>query len=180
MEKSPSKNLISRSGHHLLNEFNKEIAKVEKAIMELIASDEKIKHTYELVTSVPGIGLQNALCLLIYTNNFTRFKFNARKIACYYGIAPFGKDSGTSVHSDPHVHYMANKKLKAMLTQAALAAINYCPLIRDYYYRLITRGKNKEVARNNVKNKLIHIVTSMVKNNQPFNPEYINIHKTAA
>lgn len=180
LEKSPSKNLISRSGHHLLNEFNKEIAKVEKAIMELIASDEKIKHTYELVTSVPGIGLQNALCLLIYTNNFTRFKFNARKIACYYGIAPFGKDSGTSVHSDPHVHYMANKKLKAMLTQAALAAINYCPLIRDYYYRLITRGKNKEVARNNVKNKLIHIVTAMVKNNLPFNPEFINIHKTAA
>ena len=116
---------------------------------------------------------------LIFTHNFKRFNLNPRKIACYYGIVPFGRDSGTSVHSAPHVHYMVNRMLKAMLTQAALASIRFCPLVKDYYNRLVNRGKKKQVALNNVKNKLIHIVTAMVKNNQPFNPEYINIHKTA-
>lgn len=180
MEKSSIKTAISQSGRRMINILDKEIEKIEKKIEELIKADEEIKSTYELITTVPGIGMQNSLCLLIFTHNFKRFNLNPRKIACYYGIVPFGRDSGTSVHSAPHVHYMANRMLKTMLTQAALASIRFCPLVKDYYNRLINRGKKKQVALNNVKNKLIHIVTAMVKNNQPFNPDYINIHKTAA
>lgn len=175
IEKSSIKTTISQSGRRMVNVLDKEIEKIEKKIEELIKVDEEINSTYELITTVPGIGMQNALCLLIFTNNFKRFNLNPRKIACYYGIAPFGRDSGTSVHSAPHVHYMANKMLKAMLTQAALASIRFCPPIRDYYNRLISNGKKKQVALNNVKNKLIHIITAMVKNNKPFNPEYKSI-----
>ena len=149
-------------------------------IKDIINADEELKHTYELITTIPGIGAQNAVCLLTFTNNFTRFGYNARKIACYYGIAPFGRDSGTSVHSDPHVHYMANRMLKAMLTQAALASIRCCAPISHYYHRLLSLGKKKQIALNNVKNKLIHIITAMVRNNQPFEPEYININKLVA
>ena len=180
MEKSSTKTTISQIGRHMVNECNKQIEKVEKKIKDIIDADEELKRTYELITTIPGIGTQNAVCLLTFTNNFTRFGYNARKIACYYGIAPFGRDSGTSVHSDPHVHYMANRMLKAMLTQAALASIRCCAPISSYYQRLISIGKKKQVARNNVKNKLIHIITAMVRNNQPFEPEYININKLVA
>ncbi|WP_308528600.1 transposase, partial [uncultured Prevotella sp.] len=92
--------------------------------------------------------------------------------ACYYGIAPFGKDSGTSVHSDPHVHYMANRQIKAMLTQAAQAAVKFNPVMVRYYIHLVERGKKKQVALNNVKNKLVHLVTAMVRNRKTFTPEY--------
>jgi hypothetical protein len=44
----------------------------------------------------------------------------------------------------------------------------------------VNKGKKKQVALNNVKNKLIHIITAMVKNNQPFDPEYINNNKSIA
>ena len=172
MEKSPAKTVISQSGRHLITELNKEIAKIDKNIEDLINSNDELKEVYAIVTSVPGIGTQNAVCLMVYTDNFRKFNYDSRKIACYYGIAPFGKDSGTSVHSDPHVHFMANKQLKAILTQAALTATIHNPVIRDYYQRLLVRGKKKQVAMNNVKNKLIHIVTAMVRNHQPFNPEY--------
>ncbi len=30
---------------------------------------------------------------MVYTDNFRRLNYDSRKIACYYGIAPFGKDS---------------------------------------------------------------------------------------
>ena len=172
MEKSHAKTVISQSERHIITEMNKTIAKIDKEIEALIESDEELKEVYLIATSVPGIGTQNAVCLMIYTDNFRRFDYDARKIACYYGIAPFGKDSGTSVHSDPHVHFMANRQIKAMLSQAALAATRYNPIIRDYYRGLLERGKKKQVALNNVKNKLIHIVTAMVKNRQKFNPEY--------
>ncbi|MDD4610224.1 MAG: hypothetical protein PHY71_08855, partial [Bacteroidaceae bacterium] len=28
--------------------------------------------------------------MLVYTNNFKKFGYDPRKIACYYGVAPFG------------------------------------------------------------------------------------------
>lgn len=171
-EKSRAKTVISQNGRHLITEMNKAIAKIDKEIDDLINSDDELKEVYAIVTSVPGIGTQNAVCLMVYTDNFRRFDYNPRKIACYYGIAPFGMDSGTSVHTAPHVHYMANKQIKAILTQAALSAAVYNPPIRDYYIRLLERGKKKQVALNNVKNKLIHIVTAMVRKKQKFDPEY--------
>ena len=172
MEKSPVKTMISQSGRHIVSELNKEIEKIDKKIASLIDSDEELAEVFRIVTSVPGIGTQNAVCLMVYTDNFRKFNYDSRKIACYYGIAPFGKDSGTSVHTDPHVHYMANRQIKAMLTQAALAAVNYNHTIASYYTRLIGRGKKKQVALNNVKNKLLHIVTAMVRNRQDFDNNY--------
>lgn len=172
MEKSPAKTAISQSQKHVVTELSREVDKVDERIRKLIDSDKGLSAVYEIVTTMPGIGTQNAVCLMVYTDNFNKFNFNARKIACYYGVAPFGKDSGSSVHSDPHVHYMANRMIKALLTQAALAAVRYNPVLSTYYTRLIGRGKKKPVAINNVKNKLIHLLTAMVKNRTTFNPNY--------
>ena len=172
MEKSPVKTMISQSGRHIVTELNKEIEKIDKRIAELIDSDDELAQVFNIVTSIPGIGTQNAVCLMVYTDNFRRFNFDSRKIACYYGIAPFGRDSGTSVHTDPHVHYMANRQIKAMLSQAALSAARFNPVIASYYSRLIERGKKKQIVLNNVKNKLVHIVTAMVRNKQLFDKDY--------
>ena len=172
MEKSPVKTMISQSGRHIVTELNKEIEKIDKRIAELIDSDEELAQVFNIVTSIPGIGTQNAVCLMVYTDNFRRFNFDSRKIACYYGIAPFGRDSGTSVHTDPHVHYMANRQIKAMLSQAALSAAKFNPVIASYYSRLIERGKKRQIVLNNVKNKLVHIVTAMVRNKQLFDKDY--------
>ena len=172
MEKSPVKTMISQSGRHIVTELNKEIEKIDKRIAELIDSDEELAQVFTIVTSIPGIGTQNAVCLMAYTDNFRRFNFDSRKIACYYGIAPFGRDSGTSVHTDPHVHYMANRLIKAMLSQAALSAAKFNPVIASYYSRLIERGKKRQIVLNNVKNKLVHIVTAMVRNKQLFDKDY--------
>ena len=172
MEKSPAKKKISLSQKHIVSMFDKEIEAMDNDIKQLIESNEELSEVYKIVVTVPGIGPQNAVSLMVYTDNFNRFNYNARKIACYYGVAPFGKDSGTSVHSDPHVHYMANRMIKALLTQAALAAIRHNPVLSDYYKRLIGHGKKMPVALNNVKNKLLHLVTAMVKNKQVFDPKY--------
>ena len=172
MEKSPVKTMISQSGRHIVTELNKEIEKIDKHIAELIDSDDELAQVFTIVTSIPGIGTQNAVCLMVYTDNFRRFNFDSRKIACYYGIAPFGRDSGTSVHTDPHVHYMANRQIKAMLSQAALSAARFNPVIASYYSRLIARGKKRQIVLNNVKNKLVHIVTAMVRNKQLFDKDY--------
>ena len=172
LEKSPAKKFMRHSSDRIIAQIGREIAACERMIRELVASDDELRRSYTVITSMPGIGMVNAVCLIVYTENFRRFGFNARKIATYYGVAPFGRYSGTSVNTGPHVSPFANRTIKALLSQAAMAAIRFNPVISQYYQGLIGRGKDKNLARNNVKCKLIRIITAMVRQGTCFNPEY--------
>ena len=171
-EKSDISRFMVMSSKHLISEFNKKIAECDKRIQQIIDEDEELQMNFEIITSVPGVGVQNAVCLMVYTDNFGRFDYNSRKIACYYGVAPFGRQSGTSVNTPAHVSPFANKLIKSLLTQAALASVNFCPQMAIYYHRLVEAGKKKPVAVNNVKNKLLHVVTAMVRKGEKYNPDY--------
>ncbi len=81
---------------------------------------------------------------------------------------PFGKQSGTSVNTPAHTSHFANKLIKSLLGQAAHIAKIYNPEIRDYYQRLISKGKKPQVALNNVKNKLIRIIVALVRKKVPY------------
>ena len=171
-EKSDISRFMAMSSKHLISEFNKKIAECDMRIEKIISEDEELRRNFEIITSVPGVGTQNAVCLMVYTDNFCRFDYNSRKIACYYGVAPFGRQSGTSVNTPPHVSPFANKLIKALLSQAALASINFCPQLSAYYSRLVQSGKKSPVALNNLKNKLLHIITAMVRKGEKYNPDH--------
>ena len=162
---------IRRKARHLIAELDRTIKECDFMIDRLIDSDEELKANYRIVTSIKGIARQNGACLLIYTNNFSRFDMDARKIACYYGVAPFGKESGTSVHSPAKTSHFANKLIKSLLTQGANIAKMFNPEIRTYYDRLIKRGKHKSVALNNVKNKLLRIIVALVRDKTTYDPK---------
>ena len=171
-EKSDISRFMAMSSKHLINEFNKKIEECDMRIQKIISEDEELQRNFEIITSVPGVGTQNAVCLMVYTDNFGRFGYNSRKIACYYGVAPFGRQSGTTVNTPPHVSPFANKLIKALLSQAALASINFCPQLSSYYSRLVQSGKKSPVALNNLKNKLLHIITAMVRKGEKYNPDH--------
>ena len=171
-EKSDISRFMAMSSKHLISEFNKKIAECDMRIEKIISEDEELRRNFEIITSVPGVGMQNAVCLMVYTDNFNRFDYNSRKIACYYGVAPFGRQSGTSLNTPPHVSPFANKLIKTLLSQAALASINFCPHLAMYYHRLIESGKKSPVALNNLKNKMLHIITAMVRKGEKYDPEH--------
>ena len=170
--KSDISRFMAQSSKHLISEFNKKIAECDMRIEQIIHEDEELLRNFEIITSVPGVGTQNAVCLMVYTDNFYRFDYNSRKIACYYGVAPFGRQSGTSVKTTPHVSPFANKLIKALLSQAALAAKQFNPHFATYYDRLVQSGKKSPVALNNLKNKLLHIITAMVRKGEMYNPDH--------
>ena len=170
--KSRELSFMARKAGHLIAEIEKAIEECDKEMRRLIMEDEELKENFEIITSIKGVALQNATGLIVYTNNFRKFDFDARKIACYYGVAPFGKTSGTSVKSQPHVSKLANRMLKSLLSEAAKCAIRFCDEIRDYYTRMIANGKKHGVAINNVRNKMLRIIVAMVRNKQNYNPCY--------
>ena len=154
-----------------MSEIDNAIKECDLMIDRIIESDAELKENYAIITSIKGVARQNGACLLIFTNNFRRFDLDARKIACYYGVAPFGKDSGTSIHSPAKTSHFANKLIKSLLGQAAHCAKKFNPEIREYYNRLIGRGKKPQVALNNVKNKLIRIIVALVRKKVYYDPK---------
>ena len=157
-----------RSDDRLDAAYCKEIAAIEKEIRRLVDSSAEMKRNYQILTSMKGIGLINAVALIVYTVNFKKFDYDARRIASFWGVAPFGYDSGTSLHTTPHVSNYADKYLKSLLSEAALCAMRFCPVIRDYAARLSARGKHPNIVRNNVKNKMLHILVAMVRDGKYF------------
>lgn len=147
--------------------INLKIAKIEQRIKQVIKKSEKLKKLFNLVTSVKGIGLINGIIFIIQTKGFTTFD-DPRKYAAHAGVAPFGEQSGTSISKAPKVSSMANKQIKAMLTQAANSAVQHDKELRQYYLRKIEQGKNKFSVLNAVKSKLIHRVFAVVKRGTPY------------
>lgn len=168
--KGKAASFINRKAKHLMAEIDKAIVECDEMIDRIIDSDDELKENYEIVTSIKGIARQNATCMLVYTNNFKKFDMDPRKIACYYGVAPFGKQSGTSVNTPARTSHFANKLIKSLLGQAAHIAKKYNPEIAEYYQRQINKGKKPQVALNNVKNKLIRIIVALIKKKERYDP----------
>lgn len=164
--KMPGKSF--RSDDRLDAAYRKEIASIENEIKRLIDSSAEMKRTYQILTSMKGIGLINAVALIVYTVNFKKFDYDARRIATFWGVAPFGAESGTTLHTTPHVSHYADKYLKSLLSEAALCAMRFCPVIKNYATRLLARGKHLNIVKNNVKNKMLHILVAMVREGKYF------------
>lgn len=152
----------------LISQVKEKIKELEKQIKKIIESSPKLNKTFEILTSMPGIALINATAFIVYTNNFKKFNYDARKIASFWGVAPFGHTSGTSIKGTPHVSHYADSYLKSLLSEAALCASRYCPIINRYVNKLKKAGKHKNIVLNNAKNKMIHILVAMVRNNENY------------
>jgi len=172
LSRHPTARYIYEQSQKDIARINKEIKEVEKRMLIEIKSDEGLQENFTLVTSIKGVALINTAAILIATQNFTRFE-NARQFACYAGMAPFGKQSGTSINSKPKVSRLANKKIKTLLTQAAKSAMAHDPNIRRYYERKTTEGKNKWLITNNVRNKIVHTIFAIVRSKQPYSVNYV-------
>ncbi|MEO7046670.1 MAG: IS110 family transposase [Ferruginibacter sp.] len=159
--------ILSRSIKSSLAAINKDLKNVELKIMTAINEDESLNKLFKLVTSVVGIGFVTAVNLLIHTNGFTIMK-DARKLACYCGVAPFEYSSGTSIKGKTRVHFMANKKIKCNLHMASLTAVKRDPDLKIYYERKVAEGKNKMSVLNAVKNKLLSRVVAVVNKQQEY------------
>jgi transposase len=154
-----------------LKALREDLKKINEKINHIIKEDDYLKHLFELVTSVDGIGPVTATTILVTTNEFQNFE-TAQQYACYSGVAPFKAESGTSIKGRARVSNLANKSVKALLHMAALSVIHMKGELKDYYDRKVAEGKNKMVVLNAVRNKLVLRVFACIKHNRPYEKIY--------
>ncbi len=151
----------------MADSFTAQINAIEKEIKKVIDSDSQIKRTYDLLISVPGIGLVNALATIVATGNFTRFQ-TARQYAKFSCVSPLARQSGTSIKSGDHVSRAGHNEIKSLLTQGARRVINTDPQFKAYYERKRAEGKTHGCVMNAVKFKLICRMFAVIKRQSPY------------
>jgi len=151
--------------------LQKSIDNIDSKIEALITTDLKLFSQYKLLQSVPGIGKVVATRLLITTKAFTHLT-DPRKLACYMGIAPFPYQSGSSIKYKNRVSKLGDQKLKSLLTLSAWNALRSVPTLKSYFERKIAQGKHKMSVMNAIRNKLVAMLLSVIRRNQPFTKDY--------
>lgn len=156
-----------------IDAIKNDLQDLDNHIRELWKRDERLNRLMELITSIDGIGEVTALQVIIVTNEFKYFD-NARKFACYCGVAPFDKTSGSSVRGRSKVSGIANKKMKSLLHICAMSACQYSPEIKEYYYRRTKLdGKPKMSILNAIRFKLITRIFTCVSQDRIYEREYV-------
>jgi transposase len=155
----------------VLTGLNAEIAAVEEEIETLIEADKDLNENYKLVKSIKGIGPVIATDLLIKTGNFENID-TARKAASYAGVCPFPNTSGKMVGKSK-ISRFGDKKLKSLLYMGAKSAVKHNKEYRLYYQKKKSEGKPHYLIMNNISNKMLRTIYSVVKNKTPYNLNHI-------
>jgi transposase len=147
--------------------IDRQILLIEHEIEQLIKVDEQMNKHAKLMRSVPGVGKVLCWMMLAKTENFTTL-MEPRKMACYSGVVPFANQSGTSIRGKQRVSSYADKTIKTVLHLAAMSAIRLKNDLKEYYLRKIAEGKNKMSVLNAVRNKIVHRIFAVIKNQLPY------------
>ena len=146
----------------MLKLVDKEIAWINTQLATRVSAVAEWQRTYEILSSVPGIGDGVAFTLLGELPELGTL--SNRQVAALCGLAPFNRDSGQ----------MKGKRrikggrapIRTVLYMAMLCAIQHNPVMKCFYQKLVAQGKHKKVAITACMRKMITILNTMVRNNQ--------------
>lgn len=143
------------------------LKEIESQIKNAIASTEDWKQKQKLLTSVPGVGEVVATTLISSLPELG--KLSHKSISYLVGLAPLNRDSGKSRGKRRIWGGRAN--VRCVIYMATLVAVRFNPVIKDFYQRLLDKGKLKKVALTACMHKLLILLNAMVRDSQTWQPQ---------
>ncbi|WP_134091374.1 IS110 family transposase [Olivibacter sp. XZL3] len=151
--------------------IDQQIDAVEQEMLDIITANADLDENYQLAVSVKGIGPVIATDLIIKTGNFREID-TASKAASYAGVCPFPNSSGKMVLKTK-ISPFGDKKLKTLLYMGAKSAVKHNKEYKLYYQKKRQENKPHYLIMNNVSNKLLRTIYSVVCNKIPYTQDYI-------
>lgn len=161
--------VVRESVQQLIDALNKDIRRIDKAILQLVGSDDDWRERFELVKSVPGVGDQTAATLVAELPELGHL--NRQKVSALVGVAPFNCDSGE--FSGRRMIWGGRASVRNVLYMAALSASKHNPVIRAFAARLKAAGKPAKLVLTACMRKLLVILNTMVHQRQTWSPKLV-------
>lgn len=125
------------------------LQKVEEAIKGHLKQHQRLRQQVRRLRQVPGVGERNVLPLLVLLCRFetlTDGQGEARQLVAYAGLDPQTHESGTSVRGRRTISRRGNRAMRSLLYMSALGGVSGKNGLREFYERLVGRGKAQKVA----------------------------------
>ena len=151
--------------------LNKQIKELEKEIYEGLKEIPILCEKVELLESVPSVGKILAMTLILELPELG--KLSNKEITALVGLAPVTKESGN--FKGKKSIFGGRKELRSALYMPIITALKHNPIIKDFYERLISKGKIVKVALTACMRKLVVILNSIMKNGTKWNADYKSI-----
>jgi transposase len=150
--------------------LDEQIERLDQRIQDTINHDDDLRGKRNLIESIAGIGPTTSSTLLAETPHIKTFASH-KALAAFAGVCPQERRSGTSVSSS-RVTRIGNREIRRVLYMAALSALRCNPVIQAFADRLRTSGKRPMEINVAVMRKLVVLVYGVLKNGQPFDPQW--------
>lgn len=150
----------------VIDTLNKDLQRIEQAILKLVQADDQWRDKFERVQSVPGIGETTAATLVAELPELGQL--NRREIAALVGVAPFNHDSGT--FTGQRRVWGGRAGVRNVLYMATLSAQRHNPVIRAFAARLHAQGKAAKVVITACMRKLLVILNTLQRERQTWQP----------
>jgi transposase len=158
------KRLVKKSLKAHIAYLERELRITDADLGTMIRESPAWRERDELLQSVPGVGPILSRTLLADLPELGRL--SRRQIAKLVGVAPLSRDSGT-IRGRRFVQG-GRATVRAVLYMAALVATKRNAVIRAFYQRLLASGKPKKLALVACMRKLLTILNTIVRTEQPW------------
>ncbi|GJM31592.1 MAG: IS110 family transposase [Saprospiraceae bacterium] len=164
---------VKRSLEQMIQQLNKQIQKMEDQAQRLAKKDKAFDDKLQqIVDSVKGLGLISVLTVVAETNGFKEF-YSIKQVVRYAGYDVIENQSGNST-GKTRISKQGNGRIRAVLYMPALAVIRLKvePFYGLYQRLLLRNGAIKKKANVAVQRKLLVLIYTLWKKNQPFDERY--------
>jgi transposase len=159
-----------------LKHLEESIQQLKQKINDHIDQHPDLKAKQKLLISISGIGKITANKLLAEIGDIGAFE-NASQLAAYAGLSPKQFRSGSSVHKQTRISKQGRSQLRTCLYMPAVVAIDHNPVVKDLKKRMLASGHAMMEIVVAAMKKLLHLVYGVLKNNRPFDPNYVSNSK---
>ena len=154
--------------------LDKQIAKLQQQINQLIDQHSDLRRKKELLTSIKGIGDITAAAFLGEVTDIDQFE-SAQQLAAYAGLTPSQHQSGKSISKPGRMSKQGNPRLRKLFYMPVKSAKRFNPIVKRLVTRMEKAGKPYHTIRGAAMRKLIHLAYGVLKTGQPFDPNYVNL-----
>lgn len=163
-----SKGIIAKDISKHIEWLDKRLEEIDSQLNERIEQSEQLRNNGEIMQSVKGVGKVLTATLLLQLPEIG--KVSGKKLSALVGLAPFNRDSG-KLKGQMGI-YGGRKEVRSALYMPTWVAVKHNPVIREFYQRLIARGKKPKVAIVACMHKLLIILNSLIKQGIKWDPDY--------
>ena len=164
---------VNNSFDRILDVLEQELAEIEIEIKEIEKNDCVISTQISRLLKLPGIGPKTVHYLflhLAWCHTLTQGKARSSMVVAMAGVDPEKFTSGTSINKPPKISKKGNKLLRQKLFMGALGGVSGNNPLKDFYQRLIGRGKPKKKALVAAMRKILVWAWTIFVNEVDFDP----------